>query len=161
MSQYLFRFIKYGIRDMHTVPFTKGEVLPAIPQSAGDREFGLADIEAGLRAGVSQEITKDYALQKVKEGLLVSSSFTVWQGDGEDLKGWFILNFDIRRKHWPKGSFKMETVPSFAVEMEPGEFVISFDIKAGYSHFYLHPYMRYSFLFHYCGRYFCCGSLPF
>lgn len=55
----------------------------------------------------------------------------------------------------------METLPSFALELEQSDYLISFDIKSGYRHFYLHPSMRDYFLFHYCGRYYRCVALPF
>lgn len=159
-SPYLCRFIKFVVRDMPSVPFTNGEILAAIPQTEEDRVFGIADLEDGLKKGVYEEVTEDFVMEKVKEGLLCSSAFTVWKGEGEERKGRFVLNFHKQSKHWPKGSTKMETVPGFALEMEQGDMMFSFDIKAGYRHFYVHPDMR-NFLFHYCGRYFRCVALPF
>lgn len=160
-SEYLCRFIQFGIRDMPSVPFSKGEILPAIPQTEEDKEFGLADLDDGIRMGVYEEVTRDYVTERVKNGLLCSSAFTVWQGEGEERKGRFVLNFHRQSKHWCKGSIKMETVPSFSLEMERGDMMLSFDVKAGYRHFFLHPDMRDFFLFHYAGRYFRCIALPF
>lgn len=48
-----------------------------------------------------------------------------------------------------------------AVGLDEDDNFISFDIKAGYRHFYLHPSIRDYFLFHYDGRYFRCIALPF
>lgn len=57
--------------------------------------------------------------------------------------------------------FKMESAAKFANGIEKGNSFISFDIKAGYRHFYLHPSIRDFFLFHYNGRYFQRIALPF
>lgn len=97
---------------------------------------------------------------KEREVLMVSSAFIVWQGK-EDLKGRFVINFHLQSKHWPKGSIKMETIPSFALEMERGDCMLSFDIKYGNRHFYLHPSMRDYFIFIYGNRYFRCIALSF
>ena len=84
--------------------------------------------------------------------------FVVWQGD--EKKGRFVVNLSKQSQHWPKGSIKMETLPSFALEAEKGYYMLSFDIKAGYQHFYLHPEIR-DFFFYYEGRYYRCVALPF
>lgn len=158
-SPYLTRQIKYGIRDMPSVPFTEGIVLPIIPQTEEDKEFARMDISEGISGRIYEELSKDYVEERVKKGLMVSSAFVVWQG--EEKKGRFVINFHRQSKHWAKGSIKMETIPSFALEMERDDFMFSFDIKAGYRHFYLHPSMRDYFMFRYENRYFRCIALPF
>ena len=160
-SQYLVRSIKFGIRDPPTVPFTDGRVLPPIPQTEEDKMFASEDLRKGVKEGVYQEVSKAYALGQVRRGRLVSSAFVVWQGEGTERKGRFVLNFHRQSKHWPKGSIKMETIPSFAVELERDDVMFSFDVQSGYRHFFLHPDMRDFFLFHYEGRYYRCIALPF
>lgn len=54
---------------------------------------------------------------------MISSSFTVRQEEGEHHKGRCVLNFHKQSKHWHKGSLKMDTITSFAVEMERGIYV--------------------------------------
>lgn len=55
----------------------------------------------------------------------------------------------------------METIPSFALEIEKNDFLLSFYIKFGYRNFYLHPDIREFFLFHYAGNFYRCIALPF
>lgn len=160
-SDYLVRHIRYGIRDLPIIPFTEGRILPPIPQTEADKEFASADLSKGLREGIYEEVSSEYAMEQVARGRLVSSSFVVWQGDGSERKGRFVVNLHLQSQHWKKGSIKMETLPSFALELEKDDFLFSFDIHAGYRHFYLHPQMRDYFLFHYGGRYYRCIALPF
>lgn len=100
-------------------------------------------------------------MDKVKEGEMVSSAFTVWQGDGEARKGRLVVNFCRQSKHWPRGSVKMEKMTAFALELQRGAVLMSWDVQSGYRHFYLHPEMRDLFLFRYDGRYYRCLALPF
>jgi hypothetical protein len=48
----------------------------------------------------------------------------------------------------------METQPEYALELELGEKMVSFDIQAGYRHFRLAPQMRDWFLFTYDKRFY-------
>jgi hypothetical protein len=97
----------------------------------------------------------------VRKGMMVSSAFTVWQGEGIDRKGRFVVNFSRQSQHWPKGSIKMETLPCLGLSLQRGYHLMSWDIKSGYRHFYLHPRMRNYFVFRYSGRYYRCMALPF
>lgn len=145
-SDYLARHIKFGVWDMPTVAFTEGEVPPPIPQTEDEKAFARADPVEGLKDGTYEEVGRDHELEQVRRGRLVSSAFVVWRGD--DRKGRFVVNLAKQSKHWPNGSIKMETLPSFALEAEKGDYMLSFNIKAGYWHFYLHLEMRDFFLFH-------------
>lgn len=160
-SEYLVRAVRYGIRDMPSVPFTDGLVLGEIPQSEEDKEFAEGDLKKGCREGVYEEIGPEEVRRVVAGGNMVSSAFVIWQGDKEERHGRFVVNFHRQSKHWPKGSVKMETIPSFAVELQKGDTLMSWDIKSGYRHFYLHPDVRDFFVFRYGGRYFRCIALPF
>lgn len=160
-SAFICRTIRYGVRDMPLVPFVNGEMLPPIPQTEEDKVFARAKIEEGCKEQTIREVTRDYAVSRVASGLLVSSSFVAWQGEGKDRRGRFVINLHKQSKHWAKGSTKMETLPGFALEVEKGDHLISFDVKSGYHHFYLHPDMRDYFLFHYEGRFYQCLALPF
>lgn len=94
---------------------------------------------------------------------MVANSFVVWEKGEEEgtEKGRFILNFKEHSKHWQKGSIKMENLSSFSLQLQPGDSMVSFDIKSGYRHFRLAPAMRRWFLFHYQGRYYQAIALPF
>lgn len=48
-SEYLTRAIRFGVRDMPTVPFTAGRILPEIPQTEEDRAFARFDLKKGTR----------------------------------------------------------------------------------------------------------------
>ena len=54
----------------------------------------------------------------------------------------------------------MDTLQYFACQLQGGDVLMSWDIKSGYCHFYLHPRMRDFFLFRYNGRYYSCIALP-
>jgi hypothetical protein len=54
----------------------------------------------------------------------------------------------------------METFPEYALELELGDHMVSFDIKAGYRHFRLAPKVRNLFLFRYEDKYYRCVA-PF
>jgi Reverse transcriptase (RNA-dependent DNA polymerase) len=55
----------------------------------------------------------------------------------------------------------MKTLPEYALELEHGEKMVSFDIQAGYQHFRLAPQMRDWFLCRYDGHFYRCIALPF
>ena len=160
-SEYLTRQIRFGIRDMPTIPFKVGRKLPSIPQTEKDLSFASDKILKGVEGRVFEQVTEGYAHRCLREGKLISSAFVAWAGEGEDEKGRFVLNFHAQSKHWPKGSVKMETIPTFALEVEREDVLFSFDIESGFHHFYLHPDMRDYFLFHYQGGYYRCIALPF
>jgi hypothetical protein len=54
----------------------------------------------------------------------------------------------------------MKTLPEYALELERGEQMVSFDIQAGIRRFRLAPQMRDWFLFRYDGRFyrFLCAA---
>jgi Reverse transcriptase (RNA-dependent DNA polymerase) len=72
-----------------------------------------------------------------------------------------VVNLTKQSKHWPKGSVRMETLPEYALELERGKKMVSFDIQAGYRHFLLASQMRDWFLFRYGGHFYRCIALPF
>lgn len=141
-SDYLVRQIRYGIRDLPSLPFTVGRVLPSIPQTEADRSFASADLAKGLQEGIYEGVSSGLIQEQLKQGKLVSSSFVVWQGEGQDRKGRFVINLHHQSKHWERGSIRMETLPSFSLELEKDDYLFSFDIMSGYRHFFLHPDMR-------------------
>jgi Reverse transcriptase (RNA-dependent DNA polymerase) len=71
------------------------------------------------------------------------------------------VNVSKKSKHWKKGSVKMETLPQYAMDLEKGDHMVSFDIESGYRHFRLAPRMRDWFCFRFNGRCFRCIALPF
>lgn len=68
-------------------------------------------VDPAPRTTSSEEVGKDEVERLMAAGRMVSSAFVVWQGDGEDRKGRFVVNLARQSKHWPKGSVKMETLP--------------------------------------------------
>ena len=162
-TDYEVRAVRYGIVDMPTLPFECGTVLPAVPQSVEDLALGCAELEEGCKPenGFYEEVAEEEVGDLVAEGKMVSSAFWVWQGEGVDRKGRFVVNLARQSKHWEKGSVRMETLPGFALDLKEGDHLMSWDIKSGYRHFALHPCMQNYFLFHYAGRYYRCRALPF
>ena len=160
-SEYLTRQIRYGILYLPSVPFEEGMVLGELPQSEEDRMFGRDDLERGCKEGLYERVGYEEAVEAAQGGRIVSSAFTVWQGEGDDRRGGFVINFKRQSRHWPKGSIKMETLQSFATQLQGGDTLMFWDIKSGYRHFYLHPRMREFFIFRYDFVFYRCIALPF
>jgi hypothetical protein len=80
-------------------------------------EFGWEDLRAGCATGIFEEICAEEVTEIVQAGQMVSSAFTVWQGDGLERKGRFVINFARQSRHWPKGSVKLETLPAFSLSL--------------------------------------------
>lgn len=94
---------------------------------------------------------------------MVSSAFT--HGEGVDVKGQakgrFVQNFKRQSKQWGGVSVKLESATEFALAVEAGDNFLSFYIKAGYWHFYLHLSIRNFCTVHYYRNYYRCIALPF
>lgn len=82
------------------------------------------------------------AEELIRRGNIVSSAFTLWQGEGDEKKGRFVVNFSIHGKFLKKGSFKTERMEAFASDLKECERLISFNFTAGYRHVHLHPLMH-------------------
>jgi hypothetical protein len=160
-TEYEVRAIRLGILDLPVIPFASGVVLPTIHQSEEDLEFGREDLLAGCATGIYEEVSTEEVREVVRTGRMVSSAFTVWQEEGAERKGRFVINFARQSRHWQKRSVKMEALPGFALDLVRNNMPMSWDVKSGYRHFYLHPRMRDYFLFHCGGRFYRCVSLPF
>ncbi len=128
-SPYLCRQIRYGIHDPPKVPFTSGEILSELPQTAEDVAFATEDLSEGCELGIYEYISESQAEKVRKQGFMVSSSFVVWRETEDGSKGRFVINFHKQSKHWPKGSIKMETLPAYALDLNKGDHLISFDIN--------------------------------
>lgn len=150
-----------GLLDMPTDAVWGLPPMGPVPQSTEDVAFGVADLETGCKTGVVEEVDEEEVKDLIRRGYLVSSAFTIWQGEGEDRKGRFVVNFSRQSKFWKKGSVRMERMEEFAGELRQGEKLISFDIQAGYRHVHLHPLMLNFFLFSYGGKTYRCLALPF
>ena len=150
-----------GLLDLPTEPCWGLPPMGAIPQSEEDLAFGRQDLEAGCLSGVYQAVPPEEAEELVRRGFLISSAFTVWQGDPGSRKGRFVVNLSRQSKFWGKGSVRMERLEEFADEIVEGERLISFDLAAGYRHVHLHPLMLDFFLFSYAGQVYRCLALPF
>jgi hypothetical protein len=79
-SGYEERAIRFGILDPPSAPFTAGTILPDIPQTEEDLEFGKEDLSSGCMSGIYEEISRDQAEAVVADGKIISSAFT---GDKE------------------------------------------------------------------------------
>lgn len=91
-SEFVARATKYEIRDLPLVQFTEGAILREIPPSEEDRKFGKGYLEGGCSEGVYKEVGIYEIRKLVADGNMVSSSFVVWQGHGEDKKGRLVVN---------------------------------------------------------------------
>jgi hypothetical protein len=76
-TDYEMRAIRYGILDLPTSPLSTGVVLPAIPQTEEDLEFGRADLTAGCASGIYEQVSREQVRDVLKAKKLVSSAFTV------------------------------------------------------------------------------------
>lgn len=155
------RQIPYGVLGMPTVPFVDSTVLSELLQTEEDRRFALEDLERRCHEEFYKEVRSDEAHALARAGMMISPAFKVWEGHGRERRGRFVVHFKRQRKHWPKGSVKMETLQSFASQLQERDMLTSWYIKSGYRHFYLHPGMRKFFLFRYDGRFDGCIALPF
>jgi hypothetical protein len=160
-SEYLCRAIQFRILDQPSTSFSSGEVINPIPQTPKGLAFGREDLQAGCQEGIYEELTTGEAERIRSTGAMISSSFVEWQDEPEGRKGRFVVNLSKQTKNWPKGSVRMETLPEYALELERGEKMMSFDIQAGFRYFWLAPQMREWFLFRYDGRFYRCIALPF
>jgi hypothetical protein len=132
-----------------------------IPQTPKDLAFGREDLRAGCQEGMYEEVTTVEAERIRSTDAMISSSSVVWQDGPEGQKGRIVVSLYKQSKHWPQGSVRMGTLPEYALELERGEKMVSFDIQAGYRHFRLAPKMRDWFLFRYDGRLYRCIAVPF
>lgn len=65
--------------------------MKSVPQSAGVIVFGVTDLQAGCKVGVDQRVNLVEVQVLVKKGYLISSAFTLWQGEEEERKGCFFV----------------------------------------------------------------------
>jgi hypothetical protein len=98
-TEYEVRAIRFGILDLPSIPFTSGVVLPAIPQTEEDLVFGREDLRAGCVSGIYEEVVTEEVREVVRTGRMVSSAFVVWQGEGVERKGRFVINFSRQSQH--------------------------------------------------------------
>ena len=71
------------------------------------------------------------------------------------------MNLHHQSKHWPRCSVKMETLTSFAVQMEARDTLMSWDIKSGYRHLCLNRDVQDVLLLRYSRRFYRCVALQF
>jgi hypothetical protein len=62
-------------------------------------EFGEEDLRAGFAASIYEEIGAEEVREIVRKGRMVSSAFTVRQGEGKERKGRFVINFARQSRH--------------------------------------------------------------
>jgi hypothetical protein len=96
-----------------------------------------------------------------RQGMPISSAFTVWQDSSEGRKGRFVVNLSRQSKHLPKCSIRMETLQGFLLDLEKKDHLVSFDVKSGCRHFRLSVEIRKNFMFHYDGAFYLFVALPF
>jgi hypothetical protein len=98
-TEYEARAIRFGILDLPSIPFTSGVVLPVIPHSREDLEFRRCDLGAGCASGIYEEVGLEEVREAVCLGRMVSSAFLVWQREGAERKGRFVINFSRQSRH--------------------------------------------------------------
>lgn len=106
-----------GMLDFATKTVWSLPPMGAVPLSGEDLVFGTADLTAGREAGVYEVVHEEEVVDFIRRGHLVSSAFTIWQGEGEDLKGRFVVNFSRQSKMWERGPVKMESMEECASEI--------------------------------------------
>lgn len=97
-SKYLHRIIRYGVRNLPSVPFSRGEILPKILQTRADLPFARRNLQNGLKDRFYEEITDIHVRDQVARGRLVSSAIVVWKGEGEQRKGLYVINIRKQSK---------------------------------------------------------------
>lgn len=109
-------------------------------------------MEKGLRSDSREwkEIARDEATELMREGYGISSSFLNWERVDEEgeRKGRFAQNLNGFTDWWEGKSVRMEKLAEFSAQVAEGGRFISFDVKLGYHHFFLHPPIRNFFLFY-------------
>jgi hypothetical protein len=127
-SKLLCRAVQFGILEQTFIPFSSGEVMNAIAQITEDLAFGREDLRAGCQEGIYEKVTTGEEKRIRSTGAMISSSFVVLQNGPEGRKERFVVNLSKQSKHWPKGSVRIKTLPEYALELEHGEAMVSFDI---------------------------------
>lgn len=99
------------------MPFSCGDKLPPITHPEYDKAFGIKGLADGVTNEVYLKVSEHFAREQMDAGKMISSAFKVWQGEGREPKGRFVLHSHTEIKHWPRRSIKMETVSSIVTEM--------------------------------------------
>lgn len=158
-SEYLWRALMFGIRDISNVPFQEGVVLGEVPHSAEYRVFA----EEGLRNGCWDRVFESVSQEKVgvvlgrEDGVIGVNRLVGEETRGREFRG----EPSSAENALAKGSVIMETMQGFAMKMRKEDMLMSWDVKSWYRHFHLHPDFRDYFLFRYGGRNYRCVALPF
>lgn len=141
-SEYLIRTIKYGIRDPPVVQSTRGAIIRSVLQNAENISFSWSKINKGLQEKIIEDVSEVYVKSCVSRYLLVSSPSSTCTGEGDDLTRRFLINLCQYSCHFRLGSTRMETLPSFLLQIQRNYSLMSFDVTQGYHHLFLHPSMR-------------------
>lgn len=157
-SGFITRAIRYGVYEKPLKPLSRqtGFRLPPIPVDPVDQAWLESEMTDCLRRQIYQEIPAPEALQLNRRGYPVSNAFVVTTD-----KRRLVINLSRQSDLFRSTPVKMETLESFALELDPADHLMSFDIQKGYHHFRLHPDIRNWFIFVLAGRYYRCIALPF
>lgn len=109
-SEFLERAVRYGVRDMPTVPFMEGVVFGEVPQGEEDLRFAEPEMEKMLKLRMVERVGEKEVWRLVRSGKMVSSAFVALKGDEGEKKGSFLLNFNSKSNYWPRGSVRMENI---------------------------------------------------
>ena len=156
-SLFVIRALTFGVWDPPQRRFTHGRELPEIPQTPEDISFGQEDLLEGCRIGTYQQVSAEYARQRMEGGAIISSAFVARRNGKPRL----VINLKEQSRHWDKRSVCLETLSSFGASLGRGDHLLSFDWASGYRHFALHSRMWEWFLFRFDGSYYRCIALPF
>lgn len=158
-STFVTRAIKFGVYEL-PIKTSLSETrfsLPQIPVEDEDLSWLREELGDALRRRIYEEIPRDEALRLHRTGFPLSNAFIVHQPDKRRL----VVNLSRQSELFSPAPVTMETLESFALELQAQDHLMSFDIEKGYHHFRLHPKIRNWFLFKLDNRFFRCIALPF
>lgn len=150
--------LAHGVRDMPLNRILRLPEMPLIPKDIRSIEFGEADLAKGVlpENRFYRRMTEE-DMQRVRSaGKLISSVFTIWQDKKGTEECRFVICLNKQSNFYQKKPTRLEGAAEFSGYIRQRDRMLSFDIKSGYRHLRLHPYMIEDFVFCYNGKYYQC-----
>lgn len=158
-SPYLCRAIKFGVyeKPIVTTPARTRFCLSQIPVAPEDQPWLESELAEALNRRIYEEVPAEQAkLLHQRHNYPISNAFIVHTD-----KRRLLVNLSQPSKLFRDEPVTMETLESFALELEQNDEMFSFDVAKGYHHFRLHQSIRNWFLFKLQGKFYRCIALPF
>lgn len=108
-------------------------------QDAEILAFGRKDLLDGCRTKFDEDLSEIEIKAGSEAVRFVSSSFTMWQREGDEREGRFVMNLPRRSKFGTRKPLKMKRPEDFTTERKKWDLHLSFELTAGYRHVHLHP----------------------